>query len=206
MTILTCLGDSITDCDHCFTADFLGNGYVQILSKRFEAEGISCQVRNCGTDGFTVNRLLQRIQESEILAGNIITILIGINDIGMIADTYRTPDQQHKMLFSFREHYTNLLTILTKSTSAIIIMEPFLFPWPSFYKGWLPFLSDMQKMIREQAVDFQLPYLSLHHELNEAARCYGYSAITTDGIHLTRQGQKMIADKLYGCIMQNNYV
>ena len=44
MTILTCLGDSITDCDHCFTADFLGNGYVQMLSKRFEKEGISQSV------------------------------------------------------------------------------------------------------------------------------------------------------------------
>ena len=26
MTILTCLGDSITDCEHCFSRDFLGNG------------------------------------------------------------------------------------------------------------------------------------------------------------------------------------
>ena len=29
MTILTCLGDSITDCEHCFSRDFLGNGYVK---------------------------------------------------------------------------------------------------------------------------------------------------------------------------------
>ena len=32
MTILTCLGDSITDCEHCFSRDFLGNGYVKMLS------------------------------------------------------------------------------------------------------------------------------------------------------------------------------
>ena len=51
MTILTCLGDSITDCDHCFSRDSLGNGYVKILSDRFERDDSDYQVRNYGTDG-----------------------------------------------------------------------------------------------------------------------------------------------------------
>lgn len=62
MTILTCLGDSITDCKHCFSRDSLGNGYVKMLSDRFKRDGSDYQVRNYGTDGFTINRLLQRIQ------------------------------------------------------------------------------------------------------------------------------------------------
>ena len=201
MTILTCLGDSITDCDHCFTADFLGNGYVQMLSKRFEKEGISCQVRNYGTDGFTVNRLLQRIKCENDFSSNIITILIGINDISMIADTYTPKEQQSKMLISFKQHYTELLTILTKSTSHIILMEPFLFSWPAFYETWLPLLSDMWKIIKELAESFQLPYVSFHEKLNEEARRYGYASVTIDGIHLTEQGQKFIADKLYPLLL-----
>lgn len=46
MTILTCLGDSITDCDHCFSRDSLGNGYVKILSDRFKGttQTIRCAI------------------------------------------------------------------------------------------------------------------------------------------------------------------
>ena len=200
MTILTCLGDSITDCDHCFTADFLGNGYVQMLSKRFEKDGIPCQVRNYGTDGFTVNRLLQRIKCENDFSSNIITILIGINDISMMADTYTPKEQQSKMLISFKQHYTELLTILTKSTSHIILMEPFLFPWPACYRTWLPFRQKISQMIHQLSEQFQISYLTLHEELNEKARRYGYSEITTDGIHLTEQGQKFPADRLYKLI------
>ena len=61
MTILTCLGDSITDCDHCFSRDSLGNGYVKILSDRFERDDSDYQVRNYGTDGFTINLSLIHI-------------------------------------------------------------------------------------------------------------------------------------------------
>lgn len=201
MTILTCLGDSITDCDHCFSDNFLGNGYVKILHDYFHAEGSDCQVRNYGTDGFTINRLLQRVRCDTSLAGNIITILIGINDIGMIMNTDRTAEQQYEMLFSFQKHYKETLTILTKTTSAIILMEPFLFPWPAFYRTWLPFRQEIAEIIKKLASEFQLPYLPLHQELNEEARRYGYSAITTDGIHLTEQGQKFLADKLYPLLM-----
>ena len=46
MTILTCLGDSITDCEHCFSRDFLGNGYVKMLSDCLKRDGSDYQVRN----------------------------------------------------------------------------------------------------------------------------------------------------------------
>ena len=203
MTILTCLGDSITDCDHCFSKDLLGNGYVKMLSERFQEMGINCQVHNYGTDGFTVNRLLQRIQSCSGFASNIITILIGINDIGLMMNTGRTLEQQKDMLVSFQKHYAELLTILTKVTSQIILMEPFLFPWPAFYKTWLPFRLEMSEIIKKLGEQFQLPYLPLHQELNEEARRYGYSAITTDGIHLTEQGQKYLADHLYQALCDN---
>ena len=200
MTILTCLGDSITDCDHCFSSDSLGNGYVKMLSDRFKSEGTDYQIRNYGTDGFTINRLLQRVQGDSNFTSDIITILIGINDIGMMMNTGRTLIQQQNMLFSFRDHYTELITILTQSTSRIILMEPFLFSWPSFYKTWLPLRLEMSKMIQQLSKQFQLSYLTLHEELNKEARRYGYSEITIDGIHLTEQGQRFLADKLYNLI------
>ena len=128
MTILTCLGDSITDCDHCFSRDSLGNGYVKILSDRFERDDSDYQVRNYGTDGFTINRLLQRIQGDSDFTSDIITILIGINDIGLIINTDRTPFQQRNMLVSFYKCYADLITILTKSINLFLTNIPFRVP------------------------------------------------------------------------------
>ncbi len=206
MTIMTCLGDSITDCDHCFFPDLLGDGYVKMLAERFEREGYSLQIRNCGTDGFTVQRLLQRAKTDRTVIGDIITVLIGINDIGMMMNTNRTPAQQEEMMVSFQEHYLELLTILTKSGSRIVLMEPFVFSCPAFYENWKPLLHKMCRILKTLAGQFHLPFLSLQRELDEEVRRYGYSAITTDGVHLTRQGQQYLADRLYSCIAEHNYV
>ena len=173
---------------------------MKILSDRFERDDSDYQVRNYGTDGFTINRLLQRIQGDSDFTSDIITILIGINDIGLIMNTDRTPFQQRNMLFSFYKCYADLITILAKSNSRIILMEPFLFPWPACYRTWLPFRQKISQMIHQLSEQFQISYLTLHEELNEKARRYGYSEITTDGIHLTEQGQKFLADRLYKLI------
>ena len=130
MTIMTCFGDSITDCGHCFSPDFLGDGYVKMLAGRFHREGYEIQMRNCGTDGFTVQRLLQRVKTDSTIIGNLAAVLIGINDIGMMMNTDRTPAQQEEMMGSFQEHYLELLTILTKSSCSVILMEPFVFSCP----------------------------------------------------------------------------
>ena len=206
MTIMTCFGDSITDCGHCFSPDFLGDGYVKMLAGRFHREGYEIQMRNCGTDGFTVQRLLQRVKTDSTIIGNLAAVLIGINDIGMMMNTDRTPAQQEERMGSFQEHYLELLTILTKSSCSVILMEPFVFSCPAFYENWKPLLQKMSQIIRTLSIQFRLPFLSLQKELDEEVRRYGYSAITTDGVHLTRQGQQFLADRLYSCIAEHNYV
>ena len=141
MTIMTCFGDSITDCGHCFSPDFLGDGYVKMLAGRFHREGYEIQMRNCGTDGFTVQRLLQRVKTDSTIIGNLAAVLIGINDIGMMMNTDRTPAQQEEMMGSFQEHYLELLTILTKSSCSVILMEPFVFSCPNAFHTVPPSVS-----------------------------------------------------------------
>ena len=75
-------------------------------------------------------------------------------------------------------------------------MEPFVFSCPAFYENWKPLLQKMSQIIRTLSIQFRLPFLSLQKELDEEVRRYGYSAITTDGVHLTRQGQQFLADRL----------
>ena len=207
---IICLGDSITDCNHLFEDFPLGNGYVQILSEMFKKETSfnNVQIKNYGFDGFTVARVLDNIRQHRISLHRspVVTLLIGINDIGLMMNTDRTPAQQEEMMGSFQEHYLELLTILTKSSCSVILMEPFVFSCPAFYENWKPLLQKMSQIIRTLSIQFRLPFLSLQKELDEEVRRYGYSAITTDGVHLTRQGQQFLADRLYSCIAEHNYV
>ena len=207
---IICLGDSITDCNHLFEDFPLGNGYVQMLSEMFKKETSfnNVQIKNYGFDGFTVARVLDNIRQHRISLHRspVVTLLIGINDIGLMMNTDRTPAQQEEMMGSFQEHYLELLTILTKSSCSVILMEPFVFSCPAFYENWKPLLQKMSQIIRTLSIQFRLPFLSLQKELDEEVRRYGYSAITTDGVHLTRQGQQFLADRLYSCIAEHNYV
>ena len=124
---IICLGDSITDCNHLFEDFPLGNGYVQILSEMFRNQISSFSIsadtvrrsssavqltdkstgaihfRNCGIDGFTVARVLENIRQHRILLHHspVITLLIGINDIGLIMNTDRTDSQKEQMMREF---------------------------------------------------------------------------------------------------------
>jgi lysophospholipase L1-like esterase len=43
-------------------------------------------------------------------------------------------------------------------------------------------------------------FVPLQDDLNQEASLHGMSAITEDGIHLTRQGHRILAEKLYTLI------
>lgn len=198
MTHLLCLGDSITDCGRLFSAAPLGYGYVQILAEKLKKDGRNWQLTNCGVDGFTIHRLLENAPSQYLpLHADIITILIGINDIGLMMNTCRTSAQQAQMMEDFFAKYNRLLEILSSANCRIILMEPFLFPWPAEFCTWMPHVRTMSRGIADLAEKYQLPYLPLHDSLNEEARKYGLDYLTEDGIHLTRQGHEFLAKKLY---------
>ena len=211
---IICLGDSITDCNHLFEDFPLGNGYVQILSEMFRNQTPSFSIsadtvrrsssavqltkstgaihfRNCGIDGFTVARVLENIRQHRIFLHRspVITLLIGINDIG-------------QMMREFATHYNELLNLLTADARQVILMEPFIFPHPEEYETWIPYVHTMSDIIRQLSVRFRLPFLPLHNYFNKEATQSGFDAITTDGIHLTLYGHKLLAEKLFP-LLQN---
>ena len=215
---IICLGDSITDCSHLFNDFPLGNGYVQMLSEMFNKK-ISIrqpvsrsgnpdssnvvQIKNYGFDGFTVARVLDNIRQHRISLHRspIITLLIGINDIGLMMNTDRTADQQKQMMSEFSDHYEELLKLLTADARQVILMEPFIFPHPEEYRIWIPYVRIMSKLIRKLSEKYRLPFLPLHDDLNEIATEEGFDAVTIDGIHLTAHGHELLARKLYPLIL-----
>ena len=197
MAHLLCIGDSITDCGRLFSDSPLGNGYVRLLSDHLHNTGFDISVENRGIDGFTVNRLLRNTAGYLASSPDIITILIGINDIGLMMNTRRTPGQQYQMLNKFCDDYQLLVRRLQIPSRRLLLLEPFIFPCPDMYKLWLPLLSSMSSHISDIARRNRIPFIPLHRQLNNAASVYGISSITTDGVHLTRQGHLIIEQLLY---------
>ena len=112
------LGDSITCAGRLWLTDEkkLGNGYVSLLTDRIRTIAPDTHVINKGYDGFTVPFLLKRLTRDCILSSpDFITILIGINDVGIAMNTGVSLEEQH-----FRENYLSPVsyTHLTLPTKA----------------------------------------------------------------------------------------
>ena len=205
MPRLLCLGDSITDCGRLFSTDPLGNGYVKILSGLLCNTGNDFSIENRGIDGFTLERLLQNT-DSRLKASDpdIVTILIGINDIGIMMNTRRSAAQQQNLMETFASRYEQLARKLSGTDSRkrnLLFLEPFVFPWPRCYASWAPLLSQMSVHIKKISQDHGAVFLPLQNDLDQEAARSGPASITSDGIHLTPQGHQILADKLYKLII-----
>ena len=204
MPHLLCLGDSITDCGRLFSTDPLGNGYVKMLSSRLHDTGHNFSIENKGIDGFTLERLLSNIDSW--LNGSdpdVITVLIGINDVGIMMNTRRSSAQQDALMEKFTIRYELLAKKLSGTESRkrkLFFMEPFVFPWPRYYASWLPLLSQMSGHIQEISQDHGAVFIPLQNDLDRESKHSGISAMTLDGIHLTPQGHQILAEKLYTSI------
>ena len=192
MKTLLFLGDSITDCNHYFDPENLGYGYVRMIEKQINTPDKNYQVQNFGNDGFTIPALRRLWQRKGLnLKPDFITILIGINDLAVIKNTGITPSVG---LAQFREQYQALIEDIRLMTDCpILLMEPFIFPHPAEYATWETELHQMNKFIHQLAVDNGLFFLPLWEDLLSAAKKDGFSEITTDGIHLTAEGHKILA-------------
>lgn len=193
MKTLLFLGDSITDCYHNYDTDSLGEGYVRMIAEKLGYGFGKVKVVNKGIDGFTisgVNRLW--IRESKNFSPDVITILIGINDIGVMKNGEKDSDfalQEFKMSFKL------LIERIRESFAGpIILMEPFVFPCPEEYKNWEPELNEMNDIIKKLAEKYSLTFVPLWDRLLYACEQTSYQQITVDGIHLTDLGHEIIAE------------
>ena len=194
MKSLLFLGDSITDCNHYFDPENLGYGYVRMISDKINAPDKNYQVRNLGNDGFTVSAL-RRLWKRNCLSvkPDFITILIGINDLSVIKNTGITPSVG---LAQFQEQYQELIDEIRMITDCpILLMEPFIFPYPAEYATWEDELHKMNLIIQELAKNNRLAFLPLWNVLLSAAKQEGFREVTTDGIHLTPSAHKILAEQ-----------
>lgn len=192
------IGDSITDAGQreYFGAN-LGQGYVNMIAGHLYRHYIPLQLNilNQGVGGDKLTDLVTRWQVDCLdLNPDIVTIQIGINDIWhrLSAEIPYT----ESILELFKENYGYLLGTLIEREIEIILIEPYVLPFPEDRSQWRPYVDKMIQAVSEMADEYGATLVKLDDALNQAGDNLGYEAITgADGVHPTSLGHAFIADQ-----------
>lgn len=125
---------------------------------------------------------------SELLFGG---RLSGAYTSGAYAANAHASDVHASDELAFIEHTSG-----AHASARILAVGPFIFPQPQEYARWIPTVRQAESIMEKIAAKFGVSFLPLQDVLNDAARRLGYSALTTDGIHLTPAGHQILAKLL----------
>lgn len=196
MGIIVFLGDSITDAGRKNSSNQLGDGYVNIFSEDLKASSQQWNIVNRGVDGYITKQVAEALHRDCIsLRPDYVSILVGINDIGLIAQAPVSQQEKLYMLEDSIRFYHEMLFDLSRETQArVVTLEPFLFPQNGQYDDWVPWQKKMSKNIRKLSRNYGAFFIPVQEPMEKKIREMGHSAITTDCIHLTSTGQKILAE------------
>lgn len=190
------IGDSITDVNrNRLDPDSLGKGYVALIQKELEKRGETerYQLINRGISGDKVSDLAARWhQDCVSLQPDVVTILVGINDTWhTVGDSLFGTEEAAEQ---FEMYYTHLLASLRKQSAArVILMEPYVFPFPEDRLLWRSDLDPKINIVRKLARNFHAECIGLDSYLNAIGEEIGYGKLSKDGVHPTVKGHQLIA-------------
>ncbi len=170
----------------------MGHGYAYMASAFFGARYPEAGVRflNRGISGNRVRDLQARWQQDCIdLQPGIVSILIGINDVWRRYDS-NSPTSAEE----FEAGYRDILTRTTEQLDAgIILMEPFVLPYPEDRKTWREDLDPKIQVVRELAREFEATLIPLDGLFAQAVARREPAFWSADGVHPTAAGHALIA-------------
>lgn len=192
------IGDSITDVgrDRMNVAD-LGQGYPLMIATALKENYTELELTfsNRGVGGDKLKDMAAR-WDVDCLSLNptVVSILIGINDTWHTVGQNQFGSQED--LQQFEQQYRTLLTTLVeKSVRQIILMEPFVLPYPTDREMWRSDLDPRIQVVRKLAYEFQADLIPLDGLLNANGIKQGFALLTgEDGVHPTQEGHEIIAE------------
>lgn len=192
------IGDSITDVgrDRTNVAD-LGQGYPLMIATALKENYTELELTfsNRGVGGDKLKDMAAR-WDVDCLSLNptVVSILIGINDTWHTVGQNQFGSQED--LQQFEQQYRTLLTTLVeKSVRQIILMEPFVLPYPTDREMWRSDLDPRIQVVRKLAYEFQADLIPLDGLLNANGIKQGFALLTgEDGVHPTQEGHEIIAE------------
>jgi len=184
-------GDSITDCGRNREVyDDLGQGYAAMAAAWYQALFPEQMARfiNRGIGGDTAPNLKARWQQDCLdHKPDLVSILVGINDSAI---AFRGGDEG---LEDFESAYRDILTRTKASMAEILIMEPFLLPYPEEQRPWRAELDPRIHIVRDLAREFSAAYVPLDGIFAEATMRRDSAFWGPDGVHPSAPGHALIA-------------
>jgi lysophospholipase L1-like esterase len=119
----------------------------------------------------------------------VVSILIGIND------TWRRYDSNDPTSAeAFEQSYRDILTRTRENTDALIVMmEPFVLPYPQDRLTWREDLDPKIQVVRSLAREFEAALIPLDGIFAQAACRREPEYWAADGVHPTLNGHALIA-------------
>ncbi len=185
-------GDSITDAgrDRQQSED-LGWGYTALIAAWFSAAHPEMNVRflNRGISGNRAGDLRARWDaDCLILRPNWVSILIGIND------TWRRYDSNDPTSTeAYADNYRAILSEVKANGSKILMLEPFMLPYPDDRRAWRVDLDPKIQAARELAREYADVYVPLDGFFARAASRREPAFWLPDGVHPSLAGHALIA-------------
>lgn len=193
------IGDSITDVNRKREDKYdLGNGFPMLIAADLHQKfpHYHLNILNRGISGDLLGDLTKR-WEIDCLEINpdIVTILIGINDVSFFVKKNIKPTEDE--LAQFEKDYRYLLKSLAQRTDAkVILIEPFVLPYPKERLTWREQLDPRIHIIRKLAKDYHALLIPLDGLLNAKGIATDYKIYTgEDGIHPTLTGHAEIVSQ-----------
>ena len=188
-------GDSITDGNRGRNADpnhILGHGYQALVAARFGANLAERHLvfMNRGISGNRVSNLERRWQTDTIdLKPDILSILIGVNDLGAGV----TAEQ-------YEEQYDQLLADTMKALPNVrlVLGEPFGLPVGAKRTNWEKYHADLavrQAIVVKLATKYHAAIVHYQKMFDDATKRAPADYWIWDGVHPTFSGHQLMADE-----------
>ncbi len=191
------IGDSITDAGRNYEDfDNLGYGYPRYFNDlaALEFENADIKVINKGINGNRVRDLEARWQADCLdIKPDLLSILIGINDTWRKFDSADETTAEEfyncyrRILLSFKEQCPG---------SEILMIEPYVLPYPADRKEWRSDLDPKIQAVRELASEFADYYIPLDGKMAQKAIKLSPQRLCGDGVHPTDLGHLFIAREI----------
>ncbi len=183
------IGDSITDSGRNQDTEGLGYGYVRMIKDEIIKE-FHVEIINKGVSGNRITDLESRWKR-EVLAlePDLISISIGINDVWRQLDH---SEMEQVLPSEFEEIYERLLIEVNDGIVQIVLMEPTIIEENISSKG-NQLLMPYVEIVRKLGAKFGAIVVPTHGTFLQALRDKK-DTLTTDGVHMTSVGNRLMAD------------
>ena len=186
-------GDSITDCGRSReNPDDLGRGYAMLAASWIGAMYPELQIRfvNRGVSGNRAQNLQNRWERDCLdLQPTWVSVMIGINDTWRAFDSNDPTSPE-----AYREAYDAILSdVQDKLGARMILVEPFVLPYPEDRKAWRADLNPRIDIVRELAIKYDAILVPLDGIMAEACTRREAAYWAADGVHPSLPGHALIA-------------